>query len=835
MRWLLRVLAATLTLSVLGGVASIAGVYLMARHYGPSLPDVSQLESYEPPISTRVHAGDGRLMAEYASEKRNFVPIEAIPDRVKHAFIAAEDQHFYSHPGIDAVGIISAAHDNIRRWQNNRRPRGASTITQQVAKNFLLTNEVSLERKFKEALLAFRIEEAFTKDQILELYLNEIFLGFRAYGVAAAALNYFNKSLDELTVAEAAYLGGVPKAPSHYHPVRARDQALSRRAYVIDRMLEDGYITEAEAEEAHDEPLEVRFREPTEIFRADYFAEEVRRILNASYGEEELYEGGLSVRTTVSPQLQDIADRALRDGLSAYDRRHGWRGPLATLDAPSEDALADWPIEDWEPALRAVDPGVTLDQWEKAVVLNVAEEGAEIGLVGGGTATLSLGELSWARAVDEEGELGPEVTEVGDVVSPGDVVLIDWVFPEEAENEGEDAAPAPARPALRQLPEIEGAVVALNPHTGRILAMSGGFSFRQSKFNRATQALRQPGSSFKPFVYLAALEAGFTPSNIILDAPIVIDRDDNEGKWKPSNYSDRFYGPSPIRVGIEKSRNLMTVRLAQDVGMPRIMEMAERFDMDRRFERNLASALGANEVDLLTLVSGYATLVNGGKRVTPRLIERIQDRHGNNLYRSDDRVCEGCQVEEWDGRLPPTLPDDRETIVDPRHAYQIVSMLEGAVQRGTGVRARVIGKPLAGKTGTTNESRDTWFVGFTPDLVVGVYAGFDVPKPLGDGETGSSVALPIFVEVMEKALEDEPAKPFRVPPGLRLLWVDGDTGLLPGPTTNRRVLEAFVAGTEPTERTPVAQVDLPPQTSVGGGSGARAPAAGGGVSSGGLY
>jgi penicillin-binding protein 1A len=766
---------------VVCGLAAGGALFLMHRYAG-ELPDYRQLADYQPPTVTRVHAGDGRLLAEFAHEKRVFVPVEAIPRRVIQAFLAAEDKNFYAHPGLDPLSIVRAAITNLDNLMNDRRPVGASTITQQVAKNFLLSNEVTLERKLKEALLALRIEQAFTKDEILELYLNQIYLGVSSYGVAAAALNYFDKSLDELTVGEAAFLAGLPKAPSWYHPERRPDAARARRDWVIGRMLDVGFIDQEQAEQAIAEPLVMRGRAPTEVVTADYFVEEVRRELIGRYGEESLYQGGLSIRTTVSPTLQAVAQKTLREGLIAYDRRHGWRGPKAQTDLHTDPA--------WPARLAEIDRKDGLESWQLALVLAVDAEAATIGLSDGSTASLRLAELQWARRVDEDGNLGPAVERADQVLALGDLI---WV-----ENITADTQAAEPRYALRQPPEIEGALVALNPHSGRVLAIQGGFNYARTEFNRATQALRQPGSAFKPFVYLAALENGFTPSSILLDAPIVIDQGPALGKWKPANYSGRFYGPSTLRLGIEKSRNVMTVRLAQSVGMDRIREMATRFGLERGLGQNLASALGSNEVTLLQLTTAYAMLVNGGKWIDPALIERIQDRHGRTVAQRDARPCAECQDVAWDNQPTPVLPDQRKQVIDAPRAYQMVNLLQGVVERGTGQRAREINKPVAGKTGTTDESRDAWFIGFTPDLVVGVFVGFDQPRSLGDEEQGASAALPIFVDFMAAALKDEPATPFRVPTGVRLVRVDAATGLLAGPGTEAAILEAYMPGTEPT-------------------------------------
>ncbi len=775
------VFAVALILMTLG-VAGAGGLVWTLHHYGRGLPDYKQLATYQPPMVTRVHAGDGRLLAEFAREKRVFVPVAAMPKRVVNAFLSAEDKTFYDHPGIDIPGILSAAVRNVMRIGSNRRPVGASTITQQVAKNFLLTNVVSIERKIKEMILAFRIERAFSKDRILELYLNEIYLGYGSYGVAAAALNYFHRSLDELTIAEAAFLAGLPKAPNNYNPAKRPRVARARRDYVIGRLVEDGYISAEEGAAAAAEPVRPRSPDDIEIARAEFFVETVRRQLVARYGEDGLYGGGLSVRTTLDPSLQGAADDMLRQGLITYDRRHGWRGPLARLDMdrPRQAALAELKLPEATEARR------------RAIVLAVDAEGADVGLATGGQGRIPLARLKWARATLKDQRRGPRVSHPGEVLAPGDVVFV-----EEIGADSKGAAVAPGTFGLRQIPEIAGGLVALDPHTGRVLAMSGGFSYANSQFNRATQARRQPGSAFKPFVYLAALDNGFTPSSLILDAPFVIDQGPGRGKWNPSNYTKRFYGPSPMRIGIERSRNLMTVRLAQNIGIDAVAAYAERFDIVDRMPRVLSMALGAGETTLLRLTTAYAMLVNGGKRITPTFLDRIQDRIGRTVFRHDTRPCRGCRVEVWDGGEPPVPPDHRATVADPRSAYQIVSMLQGVVQRGTGRRVRAVGKPLAGKTGTTNDGRDTWFIGFTPDLAVGVYVGFDTPRTLGRGETGSSVAAPIFRDFMKRALAGRPAIPFRIPPGIRLVRVNPTTGLLARAGERRVILEAFKPGTEP--------------------------------------
>lgn len=809
-RALLTLLGLVALFAGAGGAAVVVGLF----YFGRGLPDYRQLAVYEPPVMTRVYAGDGRLMAEYAVEKRVFVPVGAIPKRVVQAFLSAEDKNFYQHPGIDVVGVARAAVMNLRSFGQQRRPAGASTITQQVAKNFLLSNEVSIERKIKEAILAFRIEHAISKDRILELYLNEIYLGLGSYGVAAAALNYFNKSLDELTVAEAAYLAALPKAPNNYHPVRNVEAAKSRRDWAIGRMAEDGVIGADEAAAARAEPLVARRRAEAEFVSADYFAEDVRRDLVARYGEQRLYKGGLLVRATLDPALQEIADRTLRKGLEDYDRRHGWRGAMARLGPPPMAANVGSPMaanvgSPTPVSLAAADPGpkafdmraaleafpvpAGLHDRRLAVVMGLRETAAEIALKGGGRGTIPLAEMRWARAAAKDARLGGPVRQPADALAVGDVIA---VRPAAKDAQGHEY-PADTY-ALSQIPKVEGALVALDPHTGRVLAMTGGYDHKRSQFNRATQARRQPGSAFKPFVYLPALESGYTPATLILDAPFVIDQGPGLPKWRPDNYTREFYGPSTMRLGLEKSRNLMTVRLAQTVGMDKVAAAAERFGVVDKLEPKLSMALGATETSPLRLTAAYAMFVNGGKRIAPSLIDRIQDRNGRTVFRHDQRPCPECQAMQWTPQPPPAIPDARPAVTDPASAYQMVSMLQGAVERGTGRRVAEVGKPLAGKTGTTNDSLDTWFVGFSPDLAVGVFVGYDEPQTLGEKETGGSVAAPVFRDFMKEALADKASVPFRIPPGIRLVRVNAQTGL---PETRRGrdvIIEAFRPGAEPT-------------------------------------
>jgi penicillin-binding protein 1A len=772
------------TIIFLVGIAGVAGALW---HFSKELPDYSQLQNYEPAVMTRVHAADGSLLAEYARERRLYLPIQAIPKLVINAFIAAEDKNFYEHNGIDFSGIARALVAYAQNYGSGRRPQGASTITQQVAKNFLLTNELSWTRKIKEALLAMKIETTLSKERILELYLNEIYLGIGAYGVAAASLLYFDKSVHELSVPEAAYLAALPKGPNNYHPFRRRDDALYRRGYVLDRMVEDKFITPQVAEEAKKDPFKVTQR-PTgpHIFAAEYFAEEVRRYINDNYSEKKLYEGGLSVRTTLDPKLQMQARKALVEGLVKFDENQGYRGYLAKIETTG----------DWGAKLAEVKAFGDIAPWRQAVVLDASDQSARIGFqptrdpsgvlgrereIG----TITLDGVKWAKAAMGPAK-GRTPTKVTQVLEAGDVVYVEAIAGKEAQYR------------LRQVPEISGAIVAMEPMTGRVLAMVGGFSYDQSQFNRATQALRQPGSSFKPLVYAAALDNGYTPSTVVLDAPLEIDT--GSGVWKPENYEGKFYGPSTLRFGIERSRNVMTVRLAQDIGMPMIGEYAKRFGIYDNLPPYLSFALGAGETTLMRMVGAYAMFDNGGKKVQPTLIDRIQDRYGRTVYKHDARECRGCAAHKWDSQPEPTLVDRRERVIDQMTAYQITSIMEGVIQRGTaaGSGFKELGKPIAGKTGTTNDEKDVWFIGFSPDLVTGVYLGYDKPRHIADRASGGSLAAPIVKEFMKVALADKPPVPFRVPAGIKLIRVDPKTGMRSG-GGGPVILEAFKPGTAPPE------------------------------------
>ncbi|MGZ5835768.1 MAG: penicillin-binding protein 1A [Xanthobacteraceae bacterium] len=793
MKLLLRFLGflfAAGTTVFLVGIGAAAG---LIWHFSKDLPDYSQLRDYEPPVVTRVHASDGSLVAEYARERRLYLPIQAIPKLVINAFVAAEDKNFYEHGGVDFTGVARAGLLYLQNLGTGRRPQGASTITQQVAKNFLLTNEVSFQRKIKEALLALKIERTYSKEKILELYLNEIYLGFvyngvSAYGVAAASRIYFDKSVNELTVAEAAYLAALPKAPTQLHPFRQRDRAIERRNYVIDRMKDDGYITAADADIARKSPLTIAQRSSgAHVFAGEYFAEEVRREILDKFGEKKLYEGGLSVRATLDPKIQVMARKAFTDALINFDEAQGYRGAVAKIDISG----------DWGPKLADV-RALSDVPWRLAVVLDVNDQSARIGFQparepGGAVVrdrqigNVPLDGVKWAKAAS-----GPErnkaIARVNSVLAAGDVVYVEPLQKDQTQYR------------LRQIPEISGAMVVMDPNTGRVLAIVGGFSFDQSQFDRATQAMRQPGSSFKPFVYSAALDNGYTPSSIVLDAPIEIDQGPGMPTWRPENYSTgKYYGPQTLRFGLEQSRNIMTVRLAQDIGMPLIGEYARRFGVYDNLPHYLSYALGAGETTVMRMVSAYSMFANGGRRVVPTMIDRIQDRYGHTIYKHDQRECRGCDAEGWKNQPEPTLVDRREQVLDPMTAYQITSLMEGVVQRGTGTAVREVGKPVAGKTGTTNDAKDVWFVGFTPEIAVGVYMGYDKPREITRTATGGHLAAPIVRDFLKMALADRPAIPFRIPPGIKLIRVDPKTGLRAGPGTQRAILEAFKPGTAPAD------------------------------------
>jgi penicillin-binding protein 1A len=799
MKFALRLLGLLFAIGTVVFLVGVAGGAGLIWHFSQDLPDYSQLQNYEPPVMTRVHAADGSLLAEYARERRLYLPIQAVPKLVINCFLAAEDKNFYEHGGLDYTGMARAAILFAQNYGSNRRPQGASTITQQVAKNFFFTSEVSFSRKIKEALLAMRLERAYSKDKILELYLNEIYLGFGAYGIAAASLVYFDKPVNELTIAEAAYLAALPKMPGALHPVRNHDRAIERRNYVVDRLLENGWINQADAEQARKDPLAVASRAAgVHTFAGEYFAEEVRRDIFERYGEKKLYEGGLSVRTTLDPKLQVMARKTMAAGLVNYDEQQGYRGAASTLDMSG----------DWGVKLADVKSLSDISPWRMAVVLEVSNQSARIGFqpgreLGGAiskereTGLVTLDGVKWAKAVS--GPLrGKAPTAVSQVLSPGDVIYADPLY-------NKDGHPVEGQYRLRQVPEISGAMVVMDPWTGRVLAMVGGFSFDQSQFNRATQAYRQPGSTFKPIVYSTAIDNGYTPSSIEVDAPIEIDQGQGGGVWRPEDFSAGHYrGPISLREALKWSVNTVTVRVAQDIGMPLISEYAKRFGVYDELPNYLSYSLGAGETTVLRMVTAYSMIANGGRRVKATLIDRIQDRYGHTIFRHDARECRGCDAPDgWKNQSEPQLVDRREQVLDPLTAYQITSMMEGVVQGGTASVMRDVGKPIAGKTGTTNEAKDLWFVGFSPDLVVGLYVGYDKPRSLGRTAQAGHTAAPIARDFMKLALADKPAIPFKIPAGIRLVRVDAKTGLRAGPDSGRSILEAFKPGTVPPDNTAI--------------------------------
>ena len=770
-------------------VAAIAIFSAAVWSFGRDLPNHTQLARYEPPIISRIFSAEGELIDEFARERRLFSPIEEIPPLVKNAVISAEDKNFYTHKGYDAVGMAKAAVDAAR----GGKLRGASTITQQVMKNFLLSGERSFDRKIKEIILAVRLEGTLTKDEILELYLNEIFLGQNSYGVTAAAQTYFNKTLEELTPGEAAYLAALPKAPSTYHPVREAPRAIDRRNFVLREMVENGHISEAVGQAESETELRTVLNGDYESFRSSlpprgYFTDEIRRQLAGSFGEDAFFSGGLTIRATVDRELQDLAAASLRRGLEEYDRNKGlWRGTGLKL-APEH--LSDEGA--WRQELSKTRLPRDIHGWSAAVVLELSGRDAVVGIEGrelGETSVIRAEDVAWAkrretddgRAVSVDGTAGGLVG-VGDVVhvmplKDGEGKIVGW--------------------SLRQVPEVQGAFMAMDPNTGRVLAMQGGFTYQDSVFNRTTQATRQPGSAFKPFVYAAALDSGYTPATILIDAPIEVET--VEGIWRPSNSSDTYYGPVPLRTGIEYSRNLMTIRLAKDVGMENVASYAENFGIYDDMAAYLANSLGSQETTLYDMVAGYSMFANGGERVEPTLVDRVQDRWGRTIYRHDKRRCVDCANPLLGPNSAPEIQSDRMRVIDAVTAYQITFMMEGVVERGTGRHYIDLGVPVAGKTGTTNESKDAWFIGFTPNIVAGCYIGYDLPRSLGKRAYGGTLCGPIFNDFMKRAIERYGSESFKVPDNGVFVDIDKETGerIANDPDGTRSIREFFRIGTEP--------------------------------------
>jgi penicillin-binding protein 1A len=813
----LRGLAQLLFVLCALGTIFVAGVVaLTIAHFSRDLPDQQQLLSYQPATGTHVYAGDGSLMGEFAAENRILVPFKDIPPNVIHAFLAAEDRDFYSHNGVNPWAIARAALTDVVRYGHGQRPLGASTITQQLVRHFLLTNEVSVSRKIKEALLAYRIENQFSKDRILEIYLNEIYLGAGAYGVAAAADTYFAKPLNQLTLAQVAYLAALPKAPNNYDPRRHLDAAKARRDWVLDGMAEEGWITTAEAQAAKAQPLDAMSRpqQQSEPPGAGYFLEEVRRQLIERYGEKTVYEGGLTVRTSYVPVYQTMAEKAFRDGLIEYDRRHGWRGPVEHLGTVQAALSALYSIAD-QPAMLG---------WKLAAVTSVDNLGANIELKGGTAGRIPLDELRWARRTPRE------------AVQPGDIVLVEPLGaaapqPVVFQAGGRRMAASPALLyGLRQVPDVSGGFMAMDPKTGRVFAIVGGWDYHESQFDRATQAKRQPGSSIKPFVYITALQAdfGYTPSSIIEDAPISLPQGPGMPMWTPANYEDNFVGPTTLRQALVHSRNLATARLASFIGLPAIQKTVEQFNIMNKMPLYYSMALGAGDTTLFRMVSAYGMLDNGGRWLNTSLIDMVQDANGRILYQKGMADCAACFVAAGPqlapdndptytiaGKANPSLiwlkgasyadhpllykPTKPDPLIDPIADEQIVSMMQGVVQQGTGIKVAAVGKPLAGKTGTTSDWFDGWFVGFSPDLVAGAFVGFDTPRTLGNGETGGNVAAPIFRDFMADALKDQPAVPFPENAGAEMVLVNSISGQPTVAGDKDAILEPFRPGTGPNQ------------------------------------
>ena len=741
-------------------IAIIASLLFLAFsaiwYFSSGLPDYKKLESYEPPVSSRVYADNGTLIAEYALEKRLFIPYDSIPNPVINAFLSAEDKNFFNHPGIDPKGIIRATINNFKNIVNDKRLEGASTITQQVAKNFLLTNEVSLRRKIKEAILAFRIEKAYTKKKILELYLNQIYLGEGTYGIAAASLEYFDKSVKELNYSEAALLAALPKAPSKYNPFRYYDEAKLRRNLVLQNLNENSFISETDLEKFKKEEINLKKRKIKLLKEANYYTEEIRRIIKKNYGFDKLYAEGLSIKSALDVDYQLHALSSLRSGIESYDRRHGWRGPILNTKL----------TKNWQIKLKEKKIDTSLG-WKFAEITDVNDLEIVFKIINeelqGKIQNINL---KWAIKKT-----------IYDSFKINDIIYVSKNSKKKWE--------------LKQYPKVNGAIVAIDPHNGKVKALVGGFSFESSEFNRTTQAKRQPGSAFKPFVYATALENKFSPNSIVLDAPFITEQGVGLKNWKPENYGKEFYGPTTLRKGIEHSRNLMTVRIAQDIGLNKILQLSEDLNIYKEIPELLSVSLGSAETTLLQITNAYATFVNGGKKIDPVLIERIQDRRGKTIYNSDKRKCIGCDRYSESETIIPLIKDNFQQIISKETAYQILSMLEGTIQRGTGKRLKDLKVPLAGKTGTTNDNYDAWFIGSTSNLVVGVYIGFDNPKSLGRYETGAKAALPVFKNFIKEALYKDDFKPFLIPEEIFFSAVNYNTGEKENFSNPKSIVEAF--------------------------------------------
>ena len=723
-------------------------------NYSNNIPDYKFLKNYKPPVSSKVYSGNGEVVADFSKEKRIFVPYESIPQNVINSFLSAEDKNFFSHPGVDAKGVLRATFNNIQNIITSKRLEGASTITQQVAKNFLLTNEVSLNRKIKEAILAFRIERALTKERILELYLNQIYLGSGAYGVAAASLAYFDKSIKELNYEEAALLAALPKAPSKYNPYRDIELAKFRRNLVLKNLFDNNLISKKEYNEFKKKNIQLKKTKKIFLEDAQYYIEDVRKNIIEILTYEKVYNQGFNINTPINLELQKIATQSLRSGLIEYDKRKGWRGPLLNKTYSKK----------WSEGLKKYDLENSIN-WKIAIVRKISKFSVEIETQDKTKGVIEYSDISWTKKDFDE------------LLRTNDVIYVEKIINNKF--------------SLKQVPKINGGIVVMDPYTGRVVALSGGFSFKNSEFNRASQALRQPGSAFKPFVYALALENNFTPSSLVLDAPLVLEQGSDLKMWKPENYGKKFYGPSTLRVGLEKSRNLMTVRIAQNLGVDKLANFSKDLGIYENPDELLSISLGSAETTLLKLTSAYSAFINGGKLVSPILIDRVQDSEGNTILNNEKRTCLNCNQISFTGEFYPEIKNNYKQIFSAQTAYQITSLLEGVVKRGTGKKLKELNLNLAGKTGTTNKNTDAWFIGFTSNLVIGVYVGMDNPQPLGKFETGSKTALPIFKNFIEKAIKKSDARPFKVADGITMMVVDSATGQKAKFSSKDTILEAY--------------------------------------------
>ncbi len=745
-----KILILTIFLSIL----TFMGIISILWYYSNDLPDYKFLKNYKPPISSKLYSNDGQLLSEFSSEKRIFVPFNSIPILVVNSFLSAEDKNFFKHPGVDAKGVLRAIINNISNILSSKRLEGASTITQQVAKNFLLSNEVSIDRKIKEAILAFRIERALSKERILELYLNQIYLGEGSYGIASASLQYFDKSISELDYSEAALLAALPKAPSRYNPYKNIELAKFRRNLVLKNLYDNKYLSKNEFDKLSEQKIILKKRKSVYLENSNYYIEDIRKLIVDKYGFDKVYKQGFTINTPLNLYLQEQATISLRNGLVEFDKKKGWRGPLLNIEYTTNWSknLNDYKLE------QSIG-------WKLSISKKINRFSVDIETIDGNEGVIEFSSINWTKKNFEE------LFKIGDVIYSQKIKSNKY--------------------NLKQLPKVNGAIVVMDPYTGRILALSGGFSFKNSEFNRATQALRQPGSAFKPFVYALALENGYTPATLILDAPIVFDQGEDLKLWKPENYGKKFYGPSTLRTGVEKSRNLMTVRIAQNLGIKKIANFSDELNIYDNPEALLSLSLGSNETTLLKLTTAYCSFVNGGKLINPKFIDRIQDSQGNTIFNSEKRECEGCGQISYLSETIPKIKNNFKQIISKETAYQMTSILEGTVKRGTAKGLKDLNLDLAGKTGTTNKNTDTWFIGFSSNYVIGVYVGYDEPSSLGKFETGARTAMPIFKSFAKKAIKKENARPFKVPQGIKMLVVNSNTGERASYNDDSIIIEAF--------------------------------------------